>query len=229
MTGPGGPRLKSVEFRREREAAWQDLEYLVDRIEKSGTQKLSASELTRLPMLYRSALSSLSVARAISLDQSLVRYLEALTARAYFCVYGARRHFREVMAEYFGHALPEAMRAHRWHLLLAYAFFVLGGIAAFMMTLADPDLFHSFVSPGMAGGRGPEASTETLRAVLYNSDSTGYDELTAFASFLFNNNARIGIMCFALGFVGGLPVFYLLFTNGLVLGAFAALYHSRGL
>src|SRR5690606_8802205 len=45
----------------------------------------------------------------------------------------------------------------------------------------------------------------------------------------FSNNARIGLLCFALGFALGIPVIYLLFTNGAVLGAFAALYASRGL
>jgi uncharacterized membrane protein SpoIIM required for sporulation len=53
--------------------------------------------------------------------------------------------------------------------------------------------------------------------------------LATFASFLFTNNARIGMLAFALGFLAGLPVFLLLFVNGLTLGAFAALYHGRGL
>ncbi|MCA9513651.1 MAG: hypothetical protein KC635_01795, partial [Myxococcales bacterium] len=58
--------LKSFEFRREREAQWRELEQLVDRVEGRGLGALSAEELHRLPSLYRAALSSLSVARAIS-------------------------------------------------------------------------------------------------------------------------------------------------------------------
>ena len=53
--------------------------------------------------------------------------------------------------------------------------------------------------------------------------------LATFAASLFSHNARIGILAFALGFVAGLPTLFLLFYNGLVLGAFAALYHARGL
>jgi uncharacterized membrane protein SpoIIM required for sporulation len=37
------------------------------------------------------------------------------------------------------------------------------------------------------------------------------------------------MLSFSLGFVAGLPVFYLLFTNGMILGAFGALYRSHGL
>src|SRR5690606_1421164 len=53
--------------------------------------------------------------------------------------------------------------------------------------------------------------------------------LAAFSSFLFTHNARIGLLCLALGAVAGLPVFVLTFSNALVLGAFSALFTGRGL
>jgi hypothetical protein len=62
--------LRSVQFRREREASWRELEMLVDKAGKKGLRGLGADELTRLPHLYRATLSSLSVARAISLDKN---------------------------------------------------------------------------------------------------------------------------------------------------------------
>jgi len=68
--------LKSHRFRQEREAEWRKLEDILARAEASSAAKLSDEEIIALPVLYRSALSSLSVARAISLDQSLIAYLE---------------------------------------------------------------------------------------------------------------------------------------------------------
>ena len=64
--------LKSYEFRRERAASWRELEELVARCEKKGPGRLTGKELARLPVLYRAALSSLSVARSISLDRAVV-------------------------------------------------------------------------------------------------------------------------------------------------------------
>ena len=64
--------LKSSQFRKEREASWRELDALVARMEQKSTVALEPSELMRLPTLYRAALSSLSVARAISLDRSLL-------------------------------------------------------------------------------------------------------------------------------------------------------------
>ncbi|MEZ4467900.1 MAG: stage II sporulation protein M [bacterium] len=220
--------LRSVQFRREREAAWRELETLVTAVERRGMRALDAADARRLAMLYRGTLSALSVARAISLDRNLVEWLEALCGRAYLCVYSSKRNGGAALAEFFLSWFPQQMRRLRWHLLLAFVFMAAGGLAGFLLTLADMDLFYSFMPGGMAMGRNPAASTEFLRSGLYDPGLTD-DSLSAFASFLFSHNARIGLACFALGFVFGLPVFYLLFYNGLSLGAFAALYHSRGL
>jgi uncharacterized membrane protein SpoIIM required for sporulation len=53
--------------------------------------------------------------------------------------------------------------------------------------------------------------------------------LYVFATSLFSHNAGIGMFAFALGFALGVPTVLLLFYNGLTLGAFLALYASRGL
>jgi uncharacterized membrane protein SpoIIM required for sporulation len=75
----------------------------------------------------------------------------------------------------------------------------------------------------------PTSSTQDLREILYDGDTAPGDYLSAFASFLFVHNAGIGIICFALGFAFGLPTALLLIQNGLMLGAFVALYVSHGL
>jgi uncharacterized membrane protein SpoIIM required for sporulation len=221
-------RLKSYEFRRGRQASWTELDRLVARVEKGGLGALGAGDLARLPVLYRAALSSLSVARAISLDRNVLDYLEALSGRAYACVYSARRRLPEAVADFFAEGLPRALRRFRWPLLLAALALVLGTAAGWALTAADPNRFWSFVSEDMAGGRGPSASTEYLRSVLYHQGGAA-ESLATFASFLFTHNARIGLLAFALGFAAGVPSFLLLFVTGLMLGAFAAVYASRGL
>ena len=84
------PALRSRRFREEREADWLALERLLGRLERRGAAPLSDDDLLAIPVLYRAALSSLSLARAISLDRALLAYLESLCARAYFVVYGVR-------------------------------------------------------------------------------------------------------------------------------------------
>jgi uncharacterized membrane protein SpoIIM required for sporulation len=220
--------LKSASFRTEREASWRELEGLVARVEKDGVRALTPAELSRLPVLYRATLSSLSVARAISLDRNALEYLESLCGRAYLAVYGTRRHLREALGDFFARRFPRAVRAHAWHLALAWGLTLLGALAGFALTRGDPERFYAFVDPAYAGGRGPTSSTASLKEVLY-AEKKAADALQAFAAFLFSHNARIGLTAFALGFAGGAPTALLLFSNGLLLGAFGALYASRGL
>lgn len=222
------PQLKSHVFRREREANWRELENLLGRAERrNGVRNLSLTELTRLPMLYFAALSSLSVARNISLDHNLLAYLESLSSRAYLVVYGVRANFWAAIAEFFIYRLPQAVRGIWPAVALSVVALLAGGIAGYGLTSANSDWFYSFVDAELAGGRTPTASTESLRAVLF--DSGDVNELSIFSTFLFTHNARVGMLCFALGFALGVPTLFLLIQTGLMAGAFIALYDSRGL
>ncbi|MFW6027685.1 MAG: stage II sporulation protein M [bacterium] len=221
--------LRSYQFRREREESWRELEKLVSRVERRGIRTLSADELMRLPNLYRAALSALSVARSVSLDNNLVTYLESLAARAYFCVYGTRRTLTEAASEFFGYRFPAAVRAARWHLALAALTMILGVLTGHWLVSGNPDLYYAFVPEQLAAGRDPSASAEDLRGYLYESKGFDASSMTAFASYLFSHNAMVGIFSFALGFALGVPTLLLMFYNGLVLGAFSALHAARGL
>ncbi len=219
----------SLEFRRERERSWRELEALLVRVEKSGIAALDPDQLARLPVLYRAALSSLAVARSVSLDRNAVEYLESLAARAYFAVYAPKASPAAAVAEFLRGTFPRLVRRFAPHLALAAAFLVLGAVAGFFLVRHDPDRFYGIVAADLADGRDPAASDDDLREALYGGAGASAGELQAFASFLFTHNVRVGILCFSLGFLAGIPVFFLMFSNGLVVGAFAALYHGRSM
>ncbi|MEQ8767253.1 MAG: stage II sporulation protein M, partial [Planctomycetota bacterium] len=201
--------LRSETFRAERERTWKDLESAVSSIERRGLSSLTQSTLARLPRLYRATLSSLSVARSISLDKNVLEYLESLSSRAYVCVYSNKRLALSALLDYLRQGYPRAVRALRWPLLFSAVTLLLGLAVGFILTVQDPERFYAFLSSETAAGRDPTASREFLHGTLYGEtdDESG---LATFSSMLFSNNARVGILCFALGFVAGLPVFFLL-------------------
>jgi uncharacterized membrane protein SpoIIM required for sporulation len=221
-------QLKSSRFRAEREADWRRLERLLDRVERGSTAALSPAELIEIPVLYRSALSSLSVARSISLDRSLVEYLESLCTRAYFIVYGARAGLWERVRRFFSHDWPQSVQGIWRETLIAGAILALGVVTAFILVGGDPDWFYSFMPPELASGRDPAASVESLRATLYDSGDKD-DDMSVFATYLFTHNAGISLLAFALGFAFGAPTAGLLLYNGATMGAFVQVFFDRGL
>lgn len=221
-------QLKSWRFRAEREADWRRLETLLAKAESGGASKLRRDELLEMPVLYRQALSSLSVARSISLDQSLTLYLESLCTRAYFIVYGARTRLPERLAQFFVRDWPAAVRSLWRETLVSFLLSAVAAVVAFVLVRRDPDWFHSFVEPGLASGRDPTATTASLRDTLYHQGAAS-EGLSVFATFLFTHNAQIALFAFALGFLLCLPTAALLVMNGGMFGAFLALFVMRGL
>ncbi|MEO0467496.1 MAG: stage II sporulation protein M [Pseudomonadota bacterium] len=220
--------LKSYRFREEREADWTLLETLLKKAEGGSVRGLSDDEMMALPRLYRQAISSLSVARSISLDQNVVAYLEGLCSRAYFFVYGPRTTFLERMTLFFRRDWPKAVRSAAWSTLLS-ALCLFGAAAlAFTLCMIDMDWFWAF-NADIIGSRNPNATTEHLRSTLYSENISGTEMLGVFAVELFSHNSQIALFAFALGFAFGLPTALLLMYNGVILGAFVAVFTDRGL
>lgn len=220
-------RLKSQRFREERQGVWKELESLLVKIEKGRVKSLSDEEMLRLPRLYRATLSSLSVARATSLDQSVVAYLESLSTRAYYKLYGSQMGLGQRMVQFFTRDWPRAAQALWKDTIVSLGALLLGTFVAYFMVLANPDWFYSFVQSGLAGERTPSASTESLRATLYGKEDSPM--LGTFAASLFSHNSRVAILAFALGFAFCIPTVLLMLMTGLMLGGFIALFASRGL
>ncbi len=222
--------LKSRDFRAGREAGWRELEALVERAERHGIKALSTDELERLPLLYRAAASSLSVARAIALDRNLLLYLENLTLRGFLVVYGPRAGLWSECVGFLTRGFPQAVRAAGWHILVAAAALGVGGIAGYLLVAGDLDWFDALVPGGLAGGRSAASSRGELLAGEIFAPWPGFAQaFVLLANFLFSHNTVIGILTFSLGLAAGVPTVLLLAYQGLILGAFLALHADRGL
>lgn len=214
-------------FRAAREGEWRRLEDILAKAEKGSLRKLPDEDLLALPILYRGALSALSVARETSLDLELVTYLESLCARAYFYVYGVRTSAGSRLAAFFATDWPAAVRAVWKETLVALLLVAIGAYAGRLLVASDPSWYGAFVPAELAGGRDFSASAESLRGALYHEE--GASGLGFFATYLFTHNSQVAVLAFALGFAFGVPTVLLLVYTGGMLGAFFALYGSHGL
>ncbi|ESQ73653.1 stage II sporulation protein M [Asticcacaulis sp. AC402] len=217
-------QLKSQKFREARQGDWRLLNAQLDKAERDGLGSFSVDELLNLPVLYRSAMSSLSMAQSISLDRNLITYLQSLCARAYVYVYGPQTRLKEVLSSFFVRAWPRGFRSLGLELALACVLFFGGALLGWLLCAQDATWYHFFL-PGE--GRSIGSSVEELRKTL--GGNTENDPLSPFAVFLMGHNTQVAIMAFAFGIMFGLPTFALLIYNGIPLGAMLWLFASKGL
>ena len=223
------PLVNATRFRQAHEEDWARLEQIVTLMEKRSIRSLSDDDLLELPALYRTTLSSLSVARDTSLDRALITYLERLCTRAYFQIYGVQTPPLRQLGGFFARSWPEAVRS-LWRETLFCVVLTFGAaLLAYLLIRSDPSWFYSMIPEGLADGRDPSASADYLRSTLYNGPKDQGGWLGAFATFLFTHNSQIAIFSFALGFAFAVPSVLLILYNGLMLGAFYAVFASKGL
>ena len=221
--------LRSARFRLDREPSWRRLEALVQQAEAQGIASLDYTKAKDLAVLYRQAMTSLALARDISLDLALLTYLDQLCARAWLVVYAPQQSLSGLLGRLLHSGIPQAVRRSAVPLLIGALALMLGAVAGFVLFMRDASWFYTFVPTGLSDGRAPGASVEYLRATLYDSHPQGTDMLAAFAAYLFSNNTNVAIFIFGLGIFCAVPSFLLTFYNGLVIGAFFGLFAQAGL
>lgn len=220
--------MRSARFRKERETDWRKLEALTDKAERQGLNRMSFEEARDLASLYRQSTTALSIARQISLDKALLRYLEALTSRAYLSVYAPQERLGGLIHRFFSQSAPQAIRRSWVYILIGFLCMALGALVGYLLYFENAAWYHVFMPPSLGGDRTPDSSTQDLLAVIYDADPDT-NGLGAFATYLFSHNTRIAIFVFGLGAFLCVPAVLLTFYNGLILGAFYALHVERGI
>ncbi len=219
--------LRSDRFRLEREREWQRLEDIVKRMERGGLRRIADDDLIALPALYRTAASSLAVARETSLDAATLGYLEALVQRAWFQVYGPRQGFARWLGGFLLGGWSRAVRELWLDICIALFVMVAGIVVGWLLVAQDEAWYYRLFPAGMGDARVPGASREQLLQSLGTQDNAM--GLSAFAAQLFGNNSAVCILAFALGFAFGIPSLLLLVHNMALLGALLWLYNGQGL
>ncbi|MBW8756198.1 MAG: stage II sporulation protein M [Burkholderiales bacterium] len=220
------------QFEARYEPAWLELERGLNALDagrrrrKIRPAETGANELptgARVAQLYRQCCEHLALARERAYPVHLVARLETLTARAHQRIY--RRH--DVGLAAFRHLVlykaPAAVRALRWHLLVATLVFVLPtvvvGVATwldphFVLTVVDARQVHDF--DGMYGQQAGE-----------RLGRTSGDDWTMFGFYIMNN-VGIAFRCFAAGLALGVGSLFMVGYNGLLAGAVAGFLVTRG-
>lgn len=188
----------------------------------------SLDQVEAFTAAYRRSATELARVRAFSPDRRLAEFIEEGLANAHFAVYRGERPRPVQVARGVLFGFPALVRKYAGYHLLSFGILIAATLIAHFAVTYYPETFYLFIDAGLAGGRDPSASKETLAQTL-GPQATGTGDDALFSSFLFTHNTRVAFICFAWGILLGLPTIYMLIKTGLMLGAFTALFVNKGL
>lgn len=211
-------------FLDENRGSWRRLEQLLDEVESSSLRRLPAEDVRELSRLYRKASSDLLLARDLGTRADVVDYLEAIVGRAYAIIYASKKLRGQRVLTWLIRGWPLALRRERTYVLLASGVFGLGILAAFILTLLDPDAFDHLVPAEMTVlyAEAPENYRDSRFGDMKDADAA------SFSTFLMVNNIRVALRSFVMGLTLGIGTLATLFYNGVILGALAANFTQWG-
>ncbi len=180
---------------------------------------LSRGELQELALLYRQVASDLSTIRQDRTAAPLAAQLNHLLARAHHIIYSSRKSSWRSVWLFLRDGYPRVFRAQIHYVLAALLILLIGTLIAVGFTLADPRFASPILGPGIITSIEQHRMwTESIVSVAPQA-----------ASGIMTNNVSVAFSAFAGGMLLGCGSIYVLFFNGLMLGAVATACQKGGM
>jgi uncharacterized membrane protein SpoIIM required for sporulation len=200
------------EFIDARMRLWRRLEELVDATQRNQLTRLRRSEVREVARLYRRAAADLAIAREEVADPLLVNYLNGLVGRAHSAIYRNEGSGFNVLLDFFRYEFPAVFRRTFASTAAAFLLVLVAASIAAAVTLVD-EQFADAVVPGI---RAKIARHEDWTLAI-----NGMNPVASAA--IQQNNITVCILAFAGGILFGFGTFFILFSNGMMIGAVVAL------
>ena len=204
-----------------RETQWQKLEDLLKRLETKGIKSLKADEIALLASLYRSVSADLARAKTHQLGATIIHHLQTLTSRSYSQIYqGSRKQEWRAVISFYQWGFPTVIYQSRIYIAIATAIFGMGMAIAWWFSWRDPSFLAMVV---------PDRLIYLVRdrGELWMGSILGSEPLAS--SGIAINNMSVCFRTVGGGITGGLLTTYILFFNGILIGAIGALVQQNNL
>jgi uncharacterized membrane protein SpoIIM required for sporulation len=211
--------VRAEDFVAIRRYDWNRLEDLLSQAGAGHLNALSPGQVLTMAALYRRATADLARAQRDWPGEPVHRYLNGLVARGHGIVYRRGGEVWKRIKRFYIETLPQTYRASWPYLLAAGALFWVPTAIAFFVVLANPDSAYNLASP------------ELIDRVHHHQLWTNIppEERVAAAGLIMTNNVYVSMVAFALGVAFGLPVMWVMITNGIHLGGLFGLTAAYGL
>lgn len=206
--------MREAKFIRKNREKWLSFEEVISKKESAQPDELAN--------VFIELTNDLAYARTFFPSGKTVPYLNGLSARVHQSIYKNKKERTERLFSFWKTELPLLMAEVHPQMLYSLLFFLSFVFIGVLSTHYD-DTFVRLI----LGDDYVNMTIENIRkgdpmAVYKDDDPTG--------TFLFIalNNIKVSFLAFALGAIGSLGTIYILFTNGVMVGAFQYFFFQYG-
>jgi len=204
---------------------WRELETMLERLEADPNLRMKLPEIERFHELYERAAASLARLTTFSSEPETKRYLESLVARAYGEIHETREKRRKILPfKWFFQTLPQTFRRHIGAFYVSLAITIAGSIFGAGATVFDPDSRHVT----MPFGHDQLRPSERVRQEETRTEDRLSGQHSTLSAFLMTHNIQVSVFTLALGMTWGIGTIFMLFYNGVALGAIGIDYVTDG-
>ena len=207
--------MKEVTFIRQNIAKWRSAELVAESIGEADAAQLADT--------YIDVTSDLAFAQTHYPDSKITRYLNNLASALHNEIYRSHRYRWQSLLTFWTHDVPLTMWEARRELLLSFTIFAVSAFVGFLSQMLDPEFCRIIL--------GDNYVDMTLQNIAQGEPMAVYSGDSADSMFGSStlNNVRVSVVAFALGVLTSVGTGFVLFQNGVMLGAFQTLFAQHGL
>ncbi len=207
--------MREVAFLHQRAEQWKAFEAALN-----GESVYDADQLADL---FTQVLEDLSYAQTFYPGSNTTSYLQGLAAKAHQQIYKNKPERKGRLRGFWLDELPAIMYTVRRELLAAFVIFMLAMAIGTISASQDSGFVRLIL--------GDAYVNKTLENIQNDDPMAIYKSMQPLDMFLAItfNNVRVSFLAFALGVVFSVGTGYVLFTNGVMVGAFQYMFYERGL
>lgn len=211
--------MRAEDFVALRRYDWNRLEDLLAHAGGGSLNGLAPAQVLTMAALYRRATADLARAQRDWPDEPVQRYLNGLVARGHGIVYRRGGNVRQRVRRFYAETLPRTYRESWPYVLAAASLMFVPALVTFIVVLANPDSAYAIAPPSL------------IDSVKHHQLWTQIppDQRVADAGLIMTNNIWVSMVAFALGVFFGIPVMWVMISNGISLGGLFGLTQAYGL
>lgn len=208
--------MREPAFLRQNKEKWLEFEQLLQRSQGRVVDP------DRLAELYIQLTDDLAYARTFYPKGQTVKYLNGLAAQTHLAIYKSKRTRSNRLITFWTEELPQILSHSRQELWISFGVFTFIFLIGFLTALQENEFVSAVLGDGYVNS--------TIDNIQRGDPMGVYKDSPSFPMFLeiAVNNIKVSFIAFAAGILLSAGTIYLLFNNGLMLGAFFGLFHLYG-